>query len=262
VREHPGLIALLPDPRLPHGRAIRGEIRYENVSFSYIPGIPVLQNIDLTVSAGSVTALVGPTGVGKTTLASLIPRFYDVTDGRILLDGNDIREIRLRDLRSQVSIVLQDVFLFHGSARDNILFARPDASPEEVRHAAEAANADEFIRELPDGYDTFIGERGVKLSGGQKQRLSIARAVLADKPILILDEATSSVDSRTERLIQEALERLEEGRTTVVIAHRLSTIRSADTIVVLEGGRIAELGSHDELMSRDNLYKKLHDVYT
>jgi ATP-binding cassette subfamily B protein/subfamily B ATP-binding cassette protein MsbA len=205
-------------------------------------------------------ALVGPTGVGKSTLASLIPRFYDVTEGSVELDGYDIRDLTLESLRKQISIVLQDVFLFHGTARENILFGRRDATEEEVIEAAKIANAHEFIKGLPDGYDTIIGERGVKLSGGQKQRLAIARAVLKDAPILILDEATSSVDTQTELLIQEALERLMVGRTTIIIAHRLSTIRSADNIVVLEGSHITQMGTHEELMSEDGLYRQLNEV--
>jgi len=203
-------------------------------------------------------ALVGPTGVGKTTMVSLIPRFYDVVQGRITLDGRDIRDIRLDSLREQISIVLQDVFLFHGTVRDNILFGRPDASEEEMFAAARAANAEEFIEQLPDGYDTLIGERGTRLSGGQKQRLSIARAILKDSPILILDEATSAVDTETERLIQQALERLMVGRTTILIAHRLSTIRRADKIVVLEGNQVVETGNHVALMeNEEGLYRRL-----
>jgi ATP-binding cassette subfamily B protein/subfamily B ATP-binding cassette protein MsbA len=204
-----------------------------------------------------MVALVGPTGVGKTTLVSLIPRFYDVTAGRITLDGRDIRHIRLDSLRHQISIVLQDVFLFHGTVRDNILFGRLGASEADIIAAARAANAEEFIEHLPDGYDTMIGERGARLSGGQKQRLSIARAVLKDSPILILDEATSAVDTETELLIQQALERLMVGRTTILIAHRLSTIRKADRIVVLEGKHVVETGTHTELMGNTGLYRRL-----
>ncbi|MDE0180130.1 MAG: ABC transporter ATP-binding protein [Caldilineaceae bacterium] len=238
----------------------RGAIQFENVSFSYLTDRPILRNIDLDVPAGSVVALVGPTGVGKSTLASLVPRFYDVNDGRILMDGHDIRELTLESLRRQISIVLQDVFLFHGTVRQNILFGRPGASEPEMREAARVANAVEFIDKLPEGYDTVIGERGVKLSGGQKQRLAIARAILKDAPVLILDEATSSVDTETELLIQQALERLMTGRTTLMIAHRLSTIRNADQIVVLQDERIAELGSHDELIALDGIYRHLNLV--
>lgn len=238
----------------------RGAIQFENVSFSYLTDRPILRNIDLDVPAGSVVALVGPTGVGKSTLASLVPRFYDVNEGRILMDGHDIRELTLESLRRQISIVLQDVFLFHGTVRQNILFGRPGASEPEMREAARVANAVEFIDKLPEGYDTVIGERGVKLSGGQKQRLAIARAILKDAPVLILDEATSSVDTETELLIQQALERLMTGRTTLMIAHRLSTIRNADQIVVLQDERIAELGSHDELMALDGIYRHLNLV--
>ncbi|MCL4832500.1 MAG: ABC transporter ATP-binding protein/permease [Caldilineaceae bacterium] len=238
----------------------RGALRLENVSFSYLPDQPVLAGISLDIPANSVAALVGPTGVGKTTLASLIPRFYDVDGGCIRVDGHDIRDLTLHSLRQQISIVLQDVFLFHGTVRDNILFGRPDATEEEMREAATIANATEFIDQLPQGYDTVIGERGVKLSGGQKQRLAIARAVLKDAPILILDEATSSVDTETERLIQQALERLMVGRTTLVIAHRLSTIRNADQIVVLHGSGVAEQGSHAELMALGGIYHHLNQV--
>lgn len=241
------------------GRA-RGKIIFDNVSFSYLTDQPVLRNINLKIPAASVVALVGPTGVGKSTLASLVPRFYDVNKGRISLDGQDIRELTIESLRRQISIVLQDVFLFHGTVRENILFGRPDAADEEMKEAARVANAVEFIDKLPDGYDTVIGERGVKLSGGQKQRLAIARAVLKDAPILILDEATSSVDTETELLIQQALERLMEGRTTLMIAHRLSTIRNADQIVVLQDEGIAEQGSHDELMAVDGIYRHLNLV--
>ncbi len=237
-----------------------GELSFNNVSFHYVDEQPVLTHIDLHIPAGNVVALVGPTGVGKSTLASLIPRFYDVKEGSITLDGVDVRDFTLRSLRRQVSIVLQDVFLFHGTARENILFGRPDATAAEVIEAAMVANAHEFLEGLPEGYETIVGERGVKLSGGQKQRLAIARAVLKDAPVLILDEATSSVDTQTEVLIQEALERLMVGRTTIIIAHRLSTIRSADTIVVLEGSEITQTGTHEELMMQPGLYRQLNEV--
>jgi ATP-binding cassette subfamily B protein/subfamily B ATP-binding cassette protein MsbA len=241
------------------GRA-QGNLRFENVSFNYLDDVPIVEAISLAVPAGGTLALVGPTGVGKTTLASLVPRFYDVTGGRITLDGHDLRDLSLASLRQQISMVLQDVYLFHGTARENILFGRADASEAEMLEAAKIANADEFIANLPNSYDTIIGERGVKLSGGQKQRLSIARAILKDAPILILDEATSAVDTETEALIQQALERLMRGRTTIVIAHRLSTVRNADQIAVLSEGRVAELGTHSELMRLRGIYWNLNQV--
>ena len=241
------------------GRAL-GNLCFENVTFNYLPDQPIVQGINLEVPAGSTVALVGPTGVGKTTLASLVPRFYDVTSGSITLDGHDLRTLSLQSLRQQISMVLQDVYLFHGTARDNILFGRSNATEEEMLEAAKIANAHEFLARLPNGYDTIIGERGVKLSGGQKQRLSIARAILKDAPILILDEATSAVDTETEALIQQALERLMRGRTTIVIAHRLSTVRNADQIVVLSERGIAEQGTHSELMRLRGIYWNLNQV--
>jgi len=237
-----------------------GEISFKNVSFHYDSGTAVLEDINLDIPHGNVVALVGPTGVGKTTMVNLIPRFYDVCEGSISIDGVDIRDLTLKSIRQHISIVLQNVFLFHGTVRENILFGRQDASEEEMIRAARVANAQEFIEHLPEKYDTLIGERGVKLSGGQRQRIAIARAVLKDAPILILDEATSSVDTETELLIQQALDTLMIGKTVIIIAHRLSTIRSADMIVVLEGSHIVEKGSHAELMKHNGLYKRLINV--
>jgi len=250
----------ISSPDDPHifAEAIHGNINFEKVQFNYNEDEPVLTDIDLHIPAGNTVALVGPTGVGKTTLVSLVPRFYDVVDGSVSIDGVDVRKIQLDQLHESISMVLQDVFLFHGTIRENILFGRPDATEEEVIRAAEIANASEFIDRMPHGYDTLIGERGVKLSGGQKQRLSIARAVLKDSPILILDEATSSVDTETEMLIQQALDRLIKGRTTIIIAHRLSTVRNADHIVALEGAGIVESGTHEELLTKKGLYYKLY----
>jgi len=245
---------------IPLPKPIKGQLTLENVSFSYNDSETVLREITLDIPASHIVALVGPTGVGKSTLASLIPRFYDVKAGSIKLDGIDIREIDVEKLRKNISIVLQDVFLFHGTVRENLLFGNPQATDEEILEAAKISNAYEFIKQLPDGFNTLIGERGVKLSGGQRQRISIARAVLKNTPILILDEATSSVDTETELLIQQALDRLMQGRTTIIIAHRLSTIRNADKIVVLKGDSIIEQGTHQELIEKDGLYKRLYTV--
>jgi ATP-binding cassette, subfamily B, bacterial len=239
------------------GRA-QGRVELADLTFGYDPQRPVLHNITLSVEPGQTLALVGPTGAGKSTIIGLVARFYDPQRGVVRIDGHDARHIRLDSLRRNISMVLQDVFLFNGSVRENIRFGKPNATDEEIIAAAQAANAHAFISGLPQGYDTPIGERGVKLSGGQKQRLSIARALLKDAPILILDEATSAVDSTTEAQIQQALDRLRQGRTCIVIAHRLSTIRNADQIAVLDQGRVVELGRHDDIITRDGLYRQLH----
>jgi ATP-binding cassette, subfamily B, bacterial len=232
-------------------------LRFENVCFAYRPDVPVLHDFNLTVAGGSVVALVGASGAGKTTVTDLAARFYDPTSGRILLNGIDLRQIRLKSFRSLLGVVQQEVFLFDGSVRDNIAYGRIEASEHEVLDAARRANADEFIRRLPEGYDTLIGERGVKLSGGQRQRLSIARALLADPQILILDEATSNLDTESEQLIQASIEELLRDRTTFIIAHRLSTITHADQIVVLDAGRVVERGTHLELLRSAGRYAEM-----
>ena len=245
-----------PDAR-PLGR-ITGEIELDDVSFSYTPENPVLEHVSLTIPAGKTIALVGPSGGGKTTLCSLIPRFYDVTGGAVKIDGNDVRDVTGKSLRSAIGIVQQEVYLFGGTLRENIAYGRPGATDEEIVEAAKRANIHDFIMSLPEGYDTLAGERGTRLSGGQKQRISIARVFLKNPAILILDEATSALDNDSERHIQAALEQLASGRTTVVIAHRLSTIRKADEIVVIANHGIAERGTHSELLERNGIYAKYY----
>ena len=240
---------------------VRGDIKFENVSFAYNENTDmVLSNVDLDVAAGSYTAIVGSSGAGKTTLCSLIPRFYDVTDGSIKLDGHDVRDVTLKSLRRQIGIVQQDVYLFAGTVYENILYGRPDATEEEVIEAAKNANAHEFIMSLPDGYNTDIGQRGVKLSGGQKQRLSIARVFLKNPPVLIFDEATSALDNESEKVVQDSLEKLAKNRTTLVIAHRLSTIRNAERIIVLSENGIEEEGTHDNLLEKNGTYAHLYKM--
>ncbi|BDG33438.1 ABC transporter ATP-binding protein [Parageobacillus thermoglucosidasius] len=242
-------------------KEVKGDIVFENVTFAYDKNdLPVLRDISFSVKAGETIALVGMSGGGKSTLVSLIPRFYDVTEGRILLDGIDIRNIRVRSLRDKIGIVFQDSFLFSDSVKENILLGKPDATDEEVIAAAKAANAHDFIMNLPDGYDTKVGERGIKLSGGQKQRIAIARVFLKNPPLLIFDEATSALDLESEHYIQEALERLAKNRTTFIVAHRLSTITHADRIFLIEDGKIVESGTHDELMAKKGQYYHLFTI--
>ena len=239
---------------------LHGDIRFERVSFGYEIGRPVLNNIDLAIRAGETVAFVGPSGAGKTTLCSLLPRFYDVQGGRITIDGTDIRAMTLRSLRHQIGVVQQDVFLFGGTVRENIAYGRLDASEAAIIEAARRAQLAATIAALPNGLDTLVGERGMKLSGGQKQRLAIARMFLKDPPILVLDEATSALDTETERAIQAALAELAQGRTTLVIAHRLATIQNADRIVVVDGHGVVEQGRHGELIAADGVYRRLHDA--
>ncbi|HTM52312.1 MAG TPA: ABC transporter ATP-binding protein [Bryobacteraceae bacterium] len=251
-------VTVLPGAR--EAPRLRGEIEFEKVGFSYEPDRQILTDVSFRIEAGQVAALVGQTGAGKTTIISLIPRFYDPTAGVVKIDGEDVRKFKLKSLRRQISFVLQESVLFHGPIWRNIAYGKPEANRSEILRAAEMANADEFIRKMPNGYDTVVGERGVTLSGGQRQRIAIARAVIRDSPILILDEPTTGLDADSEKLVFEALDRLMEGRTTIVIAHRLSTIQNAAIILVLKDGRIIESGKHENLLKTGGLYSELYEL--
>jgi len=251
VAEKPSAIVL---PKL------RGEIEFQNVHFAYGKNKPLLTDVSFHADPGETIAIVGPSGSGKTTVINMIPRFYDVTSGQVLVDGHDVRDVTLSSLRSQIGIVLQETFLFNMTIRENIRYGRSDATDEEVERAARAAAAHDFIMDLDDGYDTMVGERGARLSGGQRQRIAIARAILVDPRILILDEATSSVDTRTDFHIQRALDELMRDRTTIVIAHRISTIQRADQILLLNQGQIVDRGTHRELLRRSGLYQHLYEI--
>jgi ABC-type multidrug transport system fused ATPase/permease subunit len=249
VKDRPDAIQLPP---------LKGEVRFENVSFEYIKDKLVLENINLTVQPGETIAILGATGSGKSTMIYLLPRFYDVTSGRVLIDGYDVREVALKSLRKQIGISLQEVFLFSTTIKENIAYGRPDTALSEIIKVAKAAQAHEFIMSFPDGYDTFVGERGATLSGGQKQRIAIARALLMDPKILIMDASTSFVDTETESKIQKALEALFKNRTTLVITQRLSTIKTANRIIILKDGKIGEAGTHEELLAKNGIYTRIY----
>ena len=239
---------------------LKSEIAFDEVSFSYRPGEPAVHDVSFRVPKGSVVALVGPSGSGKSTVVDLLARFFDVTEGCVTIDGIDVRDVRVRDLRGLMGIVSQDTILFHDTVRANIAYGRPDAPDSAIEEAARTANAHDFIETMAEGYDTAVGERGVELSGGQRQRIAIARALLRDPPILIFDEATSALDTESERLIQDAIERLLEGRTVFVVAHRLSTVQRADQILVMENGRVVERGDHRTLMAESGRYRRLYEL--
>jgi ATP-binding cassette subfamily B protein len=253
-----GSVADLPGAR--RAPRFRGLVELENVSFHYDPAAPVLRNVSLRIEPGQIAAFVGKTGAGKSTLISLLPRFYDPISGVVKIDGQDIRRYTQKSLRQQISLVLQETVLFHVPIWSNIAYGKPDASRAEILRAAKLANAHEFIEKMPEGYDTVVGERGVTLSGGQRQRIAIARAVIRNSPILILDEPTTGLDAESEKLVFEALDRLMEGKTALVIAHRFATIRRANVIFVVEDGEIRESGTHDELLQNDGLYAHLYDL--
>jgi subfamily B ATP-binding cassette protein MsbA len=238
----------------------KGKVEFDHVSFSYDPEMPILKDVSFRIESGQVVALVGPTGAGKTSIISLIPRFYDPVSGMVKIDGTDIRRYKQQSLRQQISFVLQETMLFHSTVWQNIAYGKPEASRQEIIDAAELANASEFIDKLSEGYDTVLGERGMTLSGGQRQRIAIARAVIRNTPILVLDEPTSGLDSSSEKLVFEALDRLMKSKTTIVIAHRLSTIRNANVIFVIDDGCIVESGGHEELMKQGGLYAELHNL--
>ncbi len=252
--------SILPEKPDAREQAIHGEIVFDHVAFAYDESYPVLRDVSFTVNAGQMIGVVGPTGGGKSTIMSLIPRFYDPSGGKVLVDGIDVRDYRLRNLRDQIGYVLQETVLFRGTVRDNIAYGRAGATDEEIIEAAKLANADEFITRMPNGYQSFVGDRGDTLSGGQRQRIGIARAIIRNNPILILDEPTAALDTESERLVIEALERLMKGRTVLTIAHRLSTIRDADKIIVLKGGVVAEQGTHDQLLAMGGTYAELYSV--